>query len=100
VTPFDAWAESARLARWDVLKMDVEGAETEVLRGMQQTLSTLRPRLLAIEVVDEHLRRAGSSRAELVSLLESVGYRELTPSELIHGIPASVMAPNTFFRPV
>jgi len=99
VTPFDTWAESARLTRWDVLKMDVEGAETEVLRGMQHTLSTLRPRLLAIEVVDELLRRAGSSRTELVSLLASIGYRELPPSEAIHGGPASVMAPNTFFRP-
>lgn len=99
VTPFDTWAEGARLERWDVLKMDVEGAETEVLRGMQNSLRTLRPRLLAIEVVDEHLRRAGSSRAELVELLASVGYRELPPTERIHGIPASVLAPNLLFRP-
>ncbi|MDY7231842.1 FkbM family methyltransferase [Hyalangium rubrum] len=99
VTTFDAWAQGAGLTRWDVLKMDVEGAETEVLRGMQHTLKTLRPRLLAIEVVDEHLRRAGSSRDELVELLRSVGYRELAPSETLHGVTASVVAPNTFFRP-
>ncbi len=99
VTTFDAWAVGARLERWDVLKMDVEGAETEVLRGMQRTLARLRPRLLAIEVVEEHLQRAGSSRAELLELLAAAGYRELPPTERIHGIPAAVMAPNLLFRP-
>jgi hypothetical protein len=79
--------------------MDVEGAETEVLRGMQGTLTQLRPRLLAIEVVEEHLRRAGSSRAELLELLASVGYRELPATERLHGISAGVLAPNLLFRP-
>jgi FkbM family methyltransferase len=99
VTPFDTWSEGARLERWDVLKMDVEGAETEVLRGMRHTLERLRPRLLAIEVVEEHLRRAGSSRAELQELLAAAGYRELPPTERIHGISAGVLAPNLLFRP-
>lgn len=100
VTTFDAWAESAKLSQWDVLKMDVEGAETEVLRGMVGTLKALRPRLLVVEVVDAFLVRAGSSRSELVDLLASAGYAEVPATEQVHGISVASLAPNTLFRPV
>ncbi|MBU8896330.1 hypothetical protein DRW03_27750 [Corallococcus sp. H22C18031201] len=100
VTTFDAWAEARPLERWDVLKMDVEGAEAEVLRGMLATLKARRPRLLVIEVVDSLLRRAGSSRDEVMALLASVGYAEVPASQTLHGLSVAALAPNLLFQPV
>jgi FkbM family methyltransferase len=49
------------------IKIDVQGMEIEVLRGMTNLLATHHPKL----VVEVH---SGVDRAELLTLLESVGY--------------------------
>lgn len=58
----------------NLVKIDVEGAEHEVLRGAIQTLQQGPP--LLIEVHRYELGAFGSSSAELVSFLASFGYRE------------------------
>ena len=58
----------------DVIKIDVEGAELLVLRGMQQLLIKHPPRLLMIEVHGQHLRDAGERPEEVAELLTSNGY--------------------------
>ncbi|HEB52460.1 MAG TPA: FkbM family methyltransferase [bacterium] len=57
-----------------VVKVDVEGHETAVVHGLERTLARRLP-LVFVEVVDEHLRRAGSSPAELIDALAQHGYR-------------------------
>ncbi|MCB9878626.1 MAG: FkbM family methyltransferase [Planctomycetes bacterium] len=57
-----------------VIKIDVEGHEVPVLRGLQRTLRERRP-LVLCEVVDAHQRRAGYSAAQLRAELEQHGYR-------------------------
>ncbi|MFN3240370.1 MAG: FkbM family methyltransferase [Planctomycetota bacterium] len=57
-----------------VIKVDVEGHEVPVLRGLRQTLAARLP-LVFVEVVDEHQRRAGFSAGELRDELERLGYR-------------------------
>ena len=59
-----------------LVKIDVEGFETGALRGMSEVLKRWRP-IVATEVLDEWLRRAGSSAEELFELMHSLGYRAL-----------------------
>lgn len=57
-----------------LVKLDLEGAEVEALRGGASVLARQRPDLL-LEVVPEQLERAGSSAGELFQLLRAAGYR-------------------------
>lgn len=69
----DLWAELA-LPRVDAVKIDVEGAEHEVLLGMEGTLRRDRP-LLIVEVHGGMLPLFASSKAAVLTYLEGLGYR-------------------------
>ncbi len=56
------------------IKMDVEGFELNVVKGLERTLADHRP-VLVLEVIDRHLERAGATRDELFSHMEARGYR-------------------------
>ena len=100
VVTFDEWAEEHGLHRLDVVKIDVEGAEFDVLVGMQETLRRLRPRLLVVEVIEWFLQRAGSSSAELDAFLRDLGYEVVGPTvaEIIQG-PTDELWPMAVYRP-
>jgi FkbM family methyltransferase len=74
VLTFDGWAADAGLARLDVVKIDIEGAEILALRGMRESLRRLRPRLLAVEVKDVVMERGPGDEASLHALLAQCGY--------------------------
>ena len=75
---FDDWSAAEGIARVDLLKVDVEGAELGVLRGMRRRLESDRP-VLIIEIHPEQLGAFGHSSAELVEFLASLGYTRLEP---------------------
>ncbi len=81
--PHDFWG------RIRMVKLDIEGAEVQALRGASRLLSDERPVLL-IEVEEPHLRRQGSSACELTALLSDHGYT---------GRPTAGPSPNHLFRP-
>jgi len=72
-TTLDKIAETHLELRPNLLKIDVEGYETNVLRGGLGFIAAFRP-VIFLEVSDEHLHYQGSSPAELLSLLEGQGY--------------------------
>ncbi len=74
-TTYDAWAAQAGFGRADLVKIDVEGAEERVLRGMARTLADAPPRRIVLETV------TGSAAYRL---LESSGYRA-EPLEMLSG---------------
>ena len=99
VVPFDDWAEERGLHRLDIVKIDVEGAEHDVLLGMHRSLERYRPRLIVVEVVEWFLVRSGSSPAALDAFLQTHGYGIIGPTvaEIITG-PTGPLWPNAVYR--
>ena len=58
----------------DGVKMDVEGAEPEVLAGMRATLASGRRLVLFVEMSPACLRAAGHSPADLLGILMDAGF--------------------------
>ena len=60
----------------DIVKIDVEGHETSVINGFKLSLSNKRisPKVMMIELVDEHLARFGHNKGELINFINSFGY--------------------------
>ncbi len=73
VRTLDALAAGKDLARLDLVKIDVEGAEVRVLKGAAETFRRFHPALL-VEINPDGLRAFGTEAAELVGLLEAWGY--------------------------
>lgn len=69
----DDVVQELSLARIDVIKIDVEGAETLVLRGALGTLRRYRP-VLIIELMPQNLKGMGTSLEEVLATLTDVGY--------------------------
>lgn len=68
----DVIAENAP-ARVDIIKIDVEGAELQVLRGAAESLRRYRP-LLLFEVLLPALVKQGTSPEELMDYVRAQGY--------------------------
>jgi FkbM family methyltransferase len=75
VRTLETLAESHRFQHVDVAKIDVEGAEMEVLRGCDSFFRARGfPSHLFIEVIDYTLARFNSSSKEVVDYLLAAGY--------------------------
>jgi FkbM family methyltransferase len=73
-----------------LMKIDVQGAESRVLAGANQTLAAFRPALF-VEVCDEALRMNQSSAERLLTALYSRGYsaHRMTDAEILGSMTAS-----------
>ena len=71
--PLDAIVKEAKLDRVDVIKIDVEGAEFEVLKGATQTLADYRP-VLIVELLPDQLKAMGTTIDAVTQFLASHGY--------------------------
>ena len=69
----DALVGEMNLASVDLVKIDVEGAEHEVLRGMEQTLRRFHP-VLIVEVHHQFLPQFASTAEALLEWLNCLGY--------------------------
>lgn len=69
----DSLVVEQELTRVDVIKMDVEGAELEVIKGGLKTLDRYKP-ILLIELFESALQKQGASVHAVVALLKEHGY--------------------------
>ena len=69
---FDDWVATAGITAVDMIKLDVEGAELQVLRGMTESLKRFAPGYIIVETAME---------GEVTDFLKAAGY-EASPLEL------------------
>ncbi|HUT50504.1 MAG TPA: FkbM family methyltransferase [Alphaproteobacteria bacterium] len=74
VSTLDHQVAELGLAKVDVIKMDIEGAELPALRGAEAVLRRDRP-VLIVEVQEETARAAGYAAVDLFAYLARLGYR-------------------------
>jgi hypothetical protein len=76
----------------DFAKLDVEGAELDVLKGALRLLNTVPRPVLLVEVYDIRTQPWGYQAREIVGFLEELGYRwfELLNSGSIRPVAATL----------
>ena len=77
VVPLDDWVKENPLEPVSVCKIDTEGAELRVLRGMSQLLDRDSPAVV-IEIVEEYLAEFGASGSDIMSFFDSHGYTDVS----------------------
>ena len=76
VTTLDAYLEQHGIDKVDIIKMDVEGAEGQVLAGATKLFSdpTRKPRLAMLELYDINLKPYGTSVDMIIETMIGWGY--------------------------
>lgn len=78
VTALDDYLERAGVPAVDVIKLDVEGAELDVIEGARRTLTANPGILLVVEFLRENARRFGRDVEDLEARLRELGFLLLT----------------------
>jgi len=73
-TTLDAYVAARRLHRLDLIKIDVEGAELDVLEGGTSVLTRFRPKLV-IELAAANLHRGGRAYRDVFEFFGHLEYR-------------------------
>jgi FkbM family methyltransferase len=76
ITTLDSYCNAKGLQRIDVIKIDVEGAEADVVCGASQILSdpSRQPRIVMIELFEPNMRVFGTSPKQVFDALLGWGY--------------------------
>ena len=74
-TTLDKFVKDKQIKHIALIKIDVEGAEMKALKGAINILKRVDGPNFIVEVVDQYLQRAGSSKRELLSYMDSFGYK-------------------------
>ncbi|MGH7685725.1 MAG: FkbM family methyltransferase [Candidatus Dormibacteria bacterium] len=74
ITTVDALIESEHIERLDLVKIDVEGADFDVVRGLPVLAARADAPFLLVECCPFTLAAYGRTTADLVALLEAYGY--------------------------
>ena len=91
VSTGDEILKNTRLTGRILVKIDTEGFEHHVIRGLDKLLVDYDDLGLAVEVTDEWLRQTGSSAAELFEHMNSRGFNAYTPVLRWHRIMTQVL---------
>jgi FkbM family methyltransferase len=70
---FDSFAKSLTLERMDFIKIDVEGAELNVLKGSRKMIEKFKPAIM-LEISNETYKSAGYSVDDVLTFFKTLNY--------------------------
>jgi FkbM family methyltransferase len=74
LTTLDHWMEeNPQIQRLDVMKIDIEGAELDALKGGEKTIAKFRP-LILMEIKQKTIKAAGLTSKYLLNYMNNMGY--------------------------
>jgi hypothetical protein len=76
------------------IKIDVQGAEIDVLRGLEKTLGKPTLRYVFMEWDPTYMKNYGSSPEELHEFMQSAGYKRITPLQASHDFNGDALYTN------
>jgi FkbM family methyltransferase len=74
-TTIDQFCKEKGIGEIDLIKIDVEGYELTVLKGMSELLANGKIKMLFLEIENELLTEAGTSAEEIVAFLDNYHYQ-------------------------
>lgn len=89
------------MPKLDYIKMDTEGSEQNILKGLQSTIYIHRP-VMQIELIDKHLMRYGYDSAHVIGWMIAMGYKPYFYDGSIVSIedyPSGMRPTDIFFIP-
>ena len=79
VRPLDDYCAEQGISGVQVIKVDIEGAELDFLKGASQTLAASPKLVMMMEIVEENCKRAGYTGAELFRYVKEAGFKAYIP---------------------
>jgi len=102
ITTFDTWTQDHQISYPDnsawIAKIDVEGMELSVLRGMESALTRKAFKGICIEVLKHTLALNGHQPEDIFQFLDKFGYHPITQEKLITKY-GRISTMNVFFVP-
>ncbi|MCH2232342.1 MAG: FkbM family methyltransferase [Crocinitomicaceae bacterium] len=86
ITTIDNYCTQNNISEIDLIKIDIEGAEMEALRGAETTLKKSKSCIIVAEVIEQHLKAAKSSTKEVFEFLENLGFKAFLPKSWPQGL--------------
>jgi len=71
----DSYVEKNNIKRIDFIKLDIEGAEKIMLEGAQKTLTTIKPKIMMIEICKENLKPYQETGETVINFLNQFHYQ-------------------------
>lgn len=79
---FDEWMATKPIKKIDIIKIDVEGMELKVLKGMVNSIMKYKPRIIGVEIRKYLLERMGVQEADIYKYFSKIEYTKYEVGDL------------------
>lgn len=79
LVPLDEYCEEKKILSADFIKIDIEGAEMECIKGAKELFSRSKKMGMVLEIMEDNCRKAGYTGEELFNKVIEMGFKAYIP---------------------